>query len=79
MSYLLDLLRVFINNMLELFSFGRKKISNKLPIFIKTNTGQKLSLNLDLDWKIEELKKLVAPQLGVRSDEVISLHNLLAL
>lgn len=27
--------------MLELLSFGKKKISNKLSIFVKTNTGDK--------------------------------------
>lgn len=56
--------------MLELFSFGRRKISNKLPIFIKTNTGKKISLNLDPNWDILNVKQLVAPSLGITVDEV---------
>jgi parkin len=56
--------------MLELFSFGRKKISNKLPIFIKTNTGQQLSINLDPEWKIQNVKQLISSEIGINVDEV---------
>lgn len=58
--------------MLELFSFGRKKISNKaqLSIFIKTTNGLSLCVDLDPKWDIERVKELVAPQLGLQPDEV---------
>ena len=61
--------------MLELFSFGRLRISNKLPIFIKTNTGKQLSLNLDPEWNIGNVKKFVAPELGISASEVSLIFN----
>lgn len=70
MNFIFKFFRELIDTMLELFSFGRKRISNKLPIFIKTNTGEKLSLNLDPEWNISNVKKLVAPQLGLSPTEV---------
>lgn len=70
MSFIFELIRKFVDTMLELFSFGRKRISNKLPVFIKTNTGKQLSLNLDPEWNISNVKRLVAPQLGISPTEV---------
>lgn len=70
MNFIFNFLRKLIDTMLELFSFGRKRISNKLPIFIRTNTGKQLSLNLDPEWNISNVKKLVAPQLGISPTEV---------
>lgn len=70
MSFILDYLRDFMQSILELFSFGKKKISNKLSIFIKTNNGKSLSVDLDPKWDIERVKELVAPQLGLQPSEV---------
>lgn len=70
MSFIVDLLRDFFQTMLELFSFGKKKISNKLSIFIKTNNGKSLSVELDPKWDIEKVKELVAPRLGMQPNEV---------
>lgn len=70
MSFIINFIRLVIDTMLELFSFGRKGISNKLPIFVKTNTGKQISLNLDPDWNISNVKKLVAPSLGISPNEV---------
>ena len=70
MSFIFDILNDLLQAMLELFSFGRKKISNKLSIFIKTTNGKSLSVELDPKWDIERVKELVAPQLGLQPDEV---------
>lgn len=70
MSFIINFIRLVLDTMLELFSFGRKGISNKLPIFVKTNTGKQISLNLDPDWNISNVKKLVAPSLGISPNEV---------
>lgn len=56
--------------MLQLFSFGKKTISNSLNIYIKTNTGSTLSVNLNPKWDIKNVKEFVAPQLGLQPDEV---------
>lgn len=70
MSFILNFLRDIVQTMLELFSFGRKKITNKLSIFIKTTNGKSLSVDLDPKWDIEKVKELVAPQLGMEPSEV---------
>lgn len=70
MSFIFDLFRDFIQAMLEFFSLGKKKISNKLSIFIKTTNGKSLSVDLDPQWDIEKVKELVAPQLGLQPSEV---------
>lgn len=70
MSFIINFFRAVLDAMLELFSFGRKGISNKLPIFVKTNTGKQISLNLDPEWNISNVKRLVAPSLGISPDEV---------
>jgi Ubiquitin family len=70
MSFILNFLSDFVQAMLELFSFGKKKIKNKLSIFIKTTNGQSLSVDLDPKWDIKEVKEFVAPQLGMQPEEV---------
>lgn len=56
--------------MLELLSFGRKTITNTINIYVKTNTGKTLSVNLEPQWDIKNVKQLVAPQLGLQPNEV---------
>ena len=70
MSFLIDLIRTFIDKMLELLSFGRKTITSTLSIYVKTNTGRTLSVNLEPQWDIKNVKELVAPQLGLQPEEV---------
>lgn len=70
MSFLIDLVRNFLHSMLQLFSFGKNTISNTLNIYIKTNTGNTLSVNLDPQWDIKNVKDFVAPKLGLQPEEV---------
>lgn len=70
MSFIFDLLSDFIQAMLELFSFSKKKISNKLSIFIKTNNGKSITVDLDPKWDIEKVKEVVAPKLSMQPSEV---------
>lgn len=70
MSFLIDLIRAFIDKMLALLSFSRKTITNTLSIYVKTNTGRTLSVNLEPQWDIKNVKELVAPQLGLQPEEV---------
>lgn len=70
MSFIVNFFKDIVQTMLELFSFSRKKISNKLSIFIKTTNGKSLSVDLDPKWDIEKVKELVAPQLGLQPNEV---------
>jgi parkin len=70
MSFIINFFKDFFQAMLELFSFGKKKIKNRLSIFIKTTNGKSLSVDLDPKWDIKEVKELVAPQLGLQPEEV---------
>lgn len=56
--------------MLQLLSFGRKTIANSLSIYVKTNTGNTISVDLDPKWDIKNVKEFVAPQLGLQPEEL---------
>lgn len=56
--------------MLQLLWFGKKTISNTLSIHIKTNTGNTLSVDLNPEWDIKNVKEIVAPKLGLQPEEV---------
>lgn len=75
LSGLLNYLREIMSAILELFNFGRKKITNNLSIFVKTSNGASLSVDLDTQWDIQKLKDIIAPQLG----ELVRLCNVNAL
>lgn len=62
---------------LELFRFGRKKISNNLSIFVKTSNGDSLSVDLDFQWDIQKLKDIIAPQLGELCNVLCVVNTLL--
>lgn len=70
MSLLIKLIKNFLQKMIALLSFGQKTITNSLSIYIKTNTGRTLSVNLEPQWDIKNVKEIVAPQLGLHPEEV---------
>lgn len=70
MNVFLALLKNLLHNMLQLFSFGRKTLTNTLSICIKTNTGSTLNIDLDPKWDIANVKRLVADELGLCADEL---------
>ncbi|XP_029669497.1 E3 ubiquitin-protein ligase parkin isoform X2 [Formica exsecta] len=70
MSFWFDLVKNAFFRMLQLLSFGKRKISNSLSIYIKTNTGSTLSVELDPKWDIKNLKEIVAPQMGIAPENI---------
>lgn len=70
MSSILEVIFNFLHNMLQLLSFGKKKITNELNIYVKTNTGNILSLDLDPKWDIKNVKEIVGPQLGISPNDI---------
>ncbi|GLH07431.1 Potential E3 ubiquitin-protein ligase ariadne-1 [Gryllus bimaculatus] len=70
MSFIVDLIRSIIQSMLQLLSFGKKTIANSLSIYVKTNTGNTISVDLDPKWDIKNVKEIVAPKLGLTPEEV---------
>lgn len=55
--------------MLQLVWVGKRKISNSLSIYVKTNTGT-LAVDLDPKWDIRNVKEIVAPKMGISPDDI---------
>lgn len=70
MSFWFNLVKNALLEMLRLFWFGKRKISNSLSIYIKTNTGNTLSVELDPKWDIKNLKEIVAPRMGIAPEDI---------
>lgn len=56
--------------MLQVLWFGKRKITNSLNIYVKTNTGNTLAVELDPKWDVKNLKEIVAPQMGIAPEDV---------
>lgn len=56
--------------MLQLLFYGKKTIANSLSIYVKTNTGNTISVDLDPKWDIKNVKEFVAPQLGLQPEDL---------
>ncbi|KAK4880011.1 hypothetical protein RN001_008157 [Aquatica leii] len=56
--------------MQQLFFFGKHTISNTLNIYIKTSNGSTLSMNLNPQWDIKNVKEIVGPKLGLQPEEL---------
>jgi parkin len=70
MSFILALFRRFIEKMLQIFSTGTRSIKNTINVYIKTNTGKSVSVDLDPKMDIKDVKELVAPKIGMQPEEV---------
>lgn len=68
--WFINLVKNAFLEMLQLLWFGKRKISNSLSIYIKTNTGNTLSVELDPKWDIKNLKKIVAPRMGIAPEDI---------
>ncbi|ETN62067.1 parkin (ubiquitin E3 ligase prkn) [Anopheles darlingi] len=67
---LFNFIRELLHSMLAIFSFGKKKLSNTLSVYVKTNTGSTLAVSLEPHMEIKEVKEMVAPQLGLEPAEL---------
>lgn len=70
MSIVINFINIILRRMLEIFRFGKKTISNSLNIYVKTSGGNTLSVELDPSWVIRDVKKVVAPKLGLEPNEL---------
>lgn len=66
----LNVILDFFRAMFHLLWFTRRSLTNSLNIYIKSNTGNTLSVELDPKWDIKNVKEVIAPQLGLPPDEV---------
>lgn len=70
MAELLNIILNIVRNALRMLSLGRPAIDNSLNINIKCSTGNTLSVGLDPEWDIGEVKNIIAPKLGANPKEV---------
>ena len=70
MNFILEVIRDLLYKMLSLLRLQRKRITNSLNIYIKTNTGNTLSVDLDPKWDIREVKEILAPQMGMPPEDI---------
>ncbi|XP_054004221.1 E3 ubiquitin-protein ligase parkin [Hylaeus anthracinus] len=70
MSFFFDFIRNVFLNMLQLIWFSKRRVTNSLSVFIKTNTGNTLSVDLDPKWDIKNIKEVVASQMGTSPDDI---------
>lgn len=67
---ILDYLFQFIQAMINLFWSGKTSLSNTLNVYIKSSSGNTLSVALDPKWDIKNVKEVIAPKLGLNPEEV---------
>ncbi|XP_014211836.1 E3 ubiquitin-protein ligase parkin isoform X2 [Copidosoma floridanum] len=70
MSFIFSFFKNVFLRMLQLIWFGKKKIDNSLSIYVKTNTGNTLAVDLDPKWDIRNVKEIVAPKMGISPDDI---------
>lgn len=67
---MLNYIWYIIQVLLQLVLPPKIKMSSSLNIFIKSNTGNTLSIDLDPKWDIRRLKENIAPKLGLSPEDV---------
>lgn len=70
MSDLYDVFLAIFRSVFRMFSFGKNTLDNSLKIFVKSNTGNTLTVGVDPQWDIKNVKNIIAPQLGANPEEV---------
>lgn len=65
-----DFIRQLIQAILQFIFPSKLKMSNSLSVYIKSNTGNTLSVELDPKWDIRTLKERIAPKLGLAPEDV---------
>lgn len=70
MSFITSLFE-WLAKMFEFFSFAKRTaISNGLGVYVKTNTGNTVYVELDPKWDIGSVKDIVAGKIGIAADEL---------
>lgn len=67
--WLFSLIRSLYNQIVKYIWF-RKSIEFTLPVHIKASGGQTFLIQMNPDWNIARIKKVVAPKLGLKIDEI---------
>ncbi|KAJ1524212.1 hypothetical protein ONE63_010732 [Megalurothrips usitatus] len=67
---IVDFIRQLIHAIIQLLFPSSIKVPSGLSVYIKSNTGNTLSVELDPKWDIKTLKEKIAPKLGLAPEDV---------
>lgn len=70
MGSIIIIFKNFWHKLLQLIFWSSSRTDNALYIYIKTNTGSTVPVQLEPDLDIRNVKGIVAPKLGLRPEEV---------
>lgn len=72
LGFLLDALSAFWNSILAMFGFGSSQtsITNQLEVFVKSNKGEQVCLQLDPSWTVADVKKTLAPKFNSSPEDL---------
>lgn len=68
--FLWDFVLSIFQAMTAVFWLGKGSMKKNLCFYIKSNDGQKVSVNLDPSMDIKSVKEIVGPKLGLESEEI---------
>lgn len=71
---IVDVILRLIGKMMEFLSLGTTRtantIKNGLGVYVKSNTGNTIYVELDPTWDIHNIKAIIAPKLGLSVHEI---------
>lgn len=72
LQFLLDIFGGLWHILLTMFGLGRSQpsLSTQLEVFVRTNTGEKVSVCLDPSWTVQQVKTTLAPKLKRNSNDI---------
>lgn len=72
LQYLFNLFGGLWQIILTMFGLGQTKpaVSTQLEVFVRTNTGEKVSVCLDPSWTVQQIKSTLAPKLKRNSHDI---------
>lgn len=72
LQYLLDVFGGLWRILLAMFGLGQAQpsVSTQLEVFVRTNTGEKVSVCLDPSWTVQQVKTTLAPKLKSNCQDI---------
>lgn len=69
-SWIYNVIRSIVDRILSYLLWPRKAITEfTLPVHIKTSGGRTILMQLNPKWTVEDIKKFVAPKIGMKAEE----------
>ncbi|KAK4293491.1 hypothetical protein Pmani_033812 [Petrolisthes manimaculis] len=72
LSFIFELLGGLWHSLIAMFGFGtsRPALTNNLEVFVRANTGEKVTVSLDPCWTVAQVKATLAPKLNTPTQDL---------